>query len=118
VRTRDRPPWEPHDKEPSITDPDVHESPLTPRMAQILRAAERHVDGAVSRSVGTEHVLLALIEDKDGVAGRVLDELGFADAVHKRVREVIESPAYRTVHVLELDEQKRVVDDHRTNATE
>jgi ATP-dependent Clp protease ATP-binding subunit ClpA len=87
-------------------------------MAEILRAAEKYLDPSVTRSVGTEHVLLALIEDREGVAGRVLDELGVATAAHQRLREIIHSDAYRTGHVVVLDEQNRIEDDYRTRLAE
>jgi hypothetical protein len=46
--------------------------------------------------LGTEHLLLALIADPDGIAGRILHELGVAETAAQRVRDVIESPRYNS----------------------
>jgi hypothetical protein len=46
--------------------------------------------------LGTEHLLLALIADPDGIVGRVPHELGVAEAAAERVHRVLDSPAYRT----------------------
>jgi ATP-dependent Clp protease ATP-binding subunit ClpC len=40
--------------------------------------------------IGTEHILLALMRDGDGVAGRVLESLGISrEAVSQQVEEII-----------------------------
>ncbi|MBA3431487.1 MAG: Clp protease N-terminal domain-containing protein [Actinobacteria bacterium] len=46
--------------------------------------------------VGTEHLLLALIEDKDGIAGQVLDREHLGDAVRQAIERVMVDSAYRT----------------------
>ena len=54
----------------------IGEIPFTPRAKRVL---ERSIDEARKQNhnyVGTEHLLLALIQEEDGVAGRVLKELG------------------------------------------
>jgi len=40
--------------------------------------------------IGTEHLLLAFALDPDGIAGRVLDDLGVRDEVQTRMKEIIE----------------------------
>jgi ATP-dependent Clp protease ATP-binding subunit ClpC len=44
--------------------------------------------------LGTEHVILALIEDSDGIAGVVLHRLNCATAVRNEVLRIIESDSY------------------------
>ncbi len=54
----------------------IGEIPFTPRAKRVL---ERSIDEARKQNhnyVGTEHLLLALIQEGDGVAARVLKELG------------------------------------------
>jgi len=64
----------------------IGEIPFTPRAKRVL---EISIDEARIHShnyVGTEHLLLALIKEGEGVASRVLTELG---ADHERVRREI-----------------------------
>lgn len=44
--------------------------------------------------LGTEHLILALIDDPDGIAGGVMQRLGVADAVRAEVTRIIESDGY------------------------
>jgi ATP-dependent Clp protease ATP-binding subunit ClpC len=44
--------------------------------------------------LGTEHMLLALLEDPNGIAGGVIHRLGYADAIRDEVVRIIESPGY------------------------
>ena len=41
--------------------------------------------------IGTEHLLLALAEDPDGVAGQILERLGVRSAVKEELAAFIES---------------------------
>ena len=64
----------------------IGEIPFTPRAKRVL---EISIDEARIHShnyVGTEHLLLALIKEGEGVASRVLNELG---ADHERVRREV-----------------------------
>ena len=64
----------------------IGEIPFTPRAKRVL---ELSIDEARIHNhnyVGTEHLLLALIKEGEGVAARVLNELG---ADHERVRREI-----------------------------
>ena len=67
----------------------IGEIPLTPRAKKVL---ELSIDEARLHNhnyVGTEHLLLALIREGEGVAARVLTELG---ADHEQVkREVMKA---------------------------
>lgn len=69
--------------------------PHTPRVTMTLQAAEEVAKNLDHNAVGTEHVLLALIADKDGIAGRVLAELGASESVRERIYEVVTSSGYR-----------------------
>lgn len=44
--------------------------------------------------IGTEHLLLGLLAEPTGIAGRILIELGVADEAAARVREIIASEGY------------------------
>jgi ATP-dependent Clp protease ATP-binding subunit ClpA len=73
---------------------EVHPAP-TPRVKKTLERAGREATSRGHDHLGTEHLLLALIADPDGIAGRVLHELGVAEAAAEQVRRIVDSPAYR-----------------------
>jgi ATP-dependent Clp protease ATP-binding subunit ClpC len=56
---------------PSETEP-VHHTPQTPRLEKVFRIARKEADALHHTYVGTEHLLLGLIREHDGVAARVL----------------------------------------------
>jgi ATP-dependent Clp protease ATP-binding subunit ClpC len=60
---------------------------FTQRARRVLSLAHQEAERMRHNSIGTEHLLLGLIREEGGVAGRVLRELGL-DAV--RVQEIIE----------------------------
>jgi len=60
---------------------------FTQRARRVLSLASQEAERARHNSIGTEHLLLGLIEEEGGVAGRVLRDLGLTP---ERVREVIE----------------------------
>jgi ATP-dependent Clp protease ATP-binding subunit ClpC len=64
----------------------VGEIPLTPRAKRVLELAVEEARLLSHNYVGTEHLLLGLIREGEGVAARVLLELGVD---RKRVREEI-----------------------------
>jgi ATP-dependent Clp protease ATP-binding subunit ClpC len=53
--------------------------PFTPRAKNVLELALREALGLGHNYIGTEHVLLGLVREQDGVAARILVDLG-ADA--------------------------------------
>jgi ATP-dependent Clp protease ATP-binding subunit ClpC len=53
----------------------------------VLSLAHQEAERLHQREIGTEHLLLGLIQEEGGVAGRVLRELGLEEA---RVKEMIE----------------------------
>jgi ATP-dependent Clp protease ATP-binding subunit ClpA len=70
---------------------------VSPRMQEVLnRAAEIGRIHTGERFVGTENVLRALVEDRDGIAAQVLRELGVTESVAQRLDEIMSSKAYRT----------------------
>src|SRR5512143_2661604 len=60
---------------------------FTQRARRVLSLAHQEAERGRQNSIGTEHLLLGLMEEEGGVAGRVLRELGLESG---RVREIIE----------------------------
>jgi ATP-dependent Clp protease ATP-binding subunit ClpC len=62
---------------------------FTQRARRVLSIAHQEAERAQNNNIGTEHLLLGLMEEEGGVAGRVLRELGLtADRVREVVRRV------------------------------
>src|SRR5574342_210174 len=59
---------------------------FTQRARRVLSLAHQEAERARNNNIGTEHLLLGLMDEEGGVAGRVLRELGMSS---DRVREVI-----------------------------
>ena len=59
---------------------------FTQRARRVLSLAHQEAERARNNNIGTEHLLLGLMDEEGGVAGRVLRELGMSS---ERVREVI-----------------------------
>lgn len=68
---------------------------LTPRMRRSLVRALAIANENGQDVVGTEHVLLAFLADRDGIAGIVLDAVGAADPVRAEVIRIITSAGYK-----------------------
>jgi len=62
---------------------------LTPRMRAILNAAATTARAHDQGYIGTEHVLLALALDDEGVAGQGLARIGFTAEVVAAMEEAI-----------------------------
>ena len=60
---------------------------FTQRARRVLSLAHQEAERMRQNSIGTEHLLLALIQEEGGVAGRVLRDLGLET---ERVREQVE----------------------------
>jgi ATP-dependent Clp protease ATP-binding subunit ClpC len=69
--------------------------PLTPRMQRTLQVAERIAREQSLTFVGTEHVLLALLDDSAGIAGGTIKRLGFTERVRAEVMRILDSDSYR-----------------------
>ena len=70
--------------------------PLTPRMRRslerALEIAREHGQGVV----GMEHVLLAFLADRAGIAGMTLHSVGMAEALQAEIVRIISSEGHRT----------------------
>ncbi|MBM3125593.1 MAG: ATP-dependent Clp protease ATP-binding subunit [Chloroflexi bacterium] len=60
---------------------------FTQRARRVLSLAHQEAERARQNNIGTEHLLLGLMDEEGGVAGRVLRELGMTP---DRVREIIQ----------------------------
>lgn len=69
---------------------------LTPRMKHTMQRAGELARARGHDYVGTEHVILALIEDPSGIAGGVMHRLACAGTVRDEVIRTMESDAYKT----------------------
>ena len=63
---------------------------FTQRARRVLSLAHQEAERARKNKIGTEHLLLGLMEEEGGVAGRVLRELGMDS---DRMREIVERVA-------------------------
>ncbi|MCD4752006.1 MAG: ATP-dependent Clp protease ATP-binding subunit, partial [Anaerolineaceae bacterium] len=64
---------------------------FTPRARQVLSLAHQEAERAKQSTINTEHLLLGLIRENGGVAGRVLSELGLEEEeVRSILTELIE----------------------------
>lgn len=72
------------------------EQPIThtPRMKHTLARASELARARGHGYLGTEHVLLALLDDPAGIAGGVIHRLGYAAAIRDEVIRIIESDGY------------------------
>jgi ATP-dependent Clp protease ATP-binding subunit ClpA len=70
--------------------------PFTPRAKKVLERALREALGLGHDVVGSEHIVLGLVGERDGVAAQILAELGAdPDAIREAVLEKISVPGYR-----------------------
>ncbi len=67
---------------------------LTPRMLSVLAAAAEEAEIRGHTYIGTEHALLGLLSEPHGIAGRVLEGLGAADAAASETRQLMDSDGY------------------------
>ena len=66
---------------------------LTPRAARVVTQLAADVARREGHDyVGTEHLLVALIEERHGLASQVLHKLGFAESVLDATLTVIRAP--------------------------
>jgi ATP-dependent Clp protease ATP-binding subunit ClpA len=67
---------------------------LTPRMKRTLLRAGELARERGHDYLGTEHLILALIDDPNGIAGGAMHRLECAAAVREEVIRIIESDGY------------------------
>lgn len=77
--------------------------PLSPSSQRVLKDAAKHADRLAHRQVGTEHLFLGLLDEEEGLAGKLLEE-GGADAAIMRVG--VDEPAEREGSSLRFDSGK------------
>jgi ATP-dependent Clp protease ATP-binding subunit ClpA len=66
----------------------------TERVKGTLRRAAELSRARGHGYLGTEHLILALIDDTDGIAGGVMERLGCARAVRDEVVRIMDSDGY------------------------
>jgi ATP-dependent Clp protease ATP-binding subunit ClpC len=69
---------------------------MTPRMQRVLEQARTEARTRGHDYLGTEHVLLALLGDERGVAGRVLSAHTDRQQLSAAVERILGSEEYRT----------------------
>lgn len=75
----------------------------TPRVLSVLKKTNREAAMRRHSYIGTEHLLLGLLAEPDGIAGRVLTELGVAEDAADRLREIMDSASYNPPSSVERD---------------
>tara|TARA_B100000029_G_scaffold516847_1_gene636361 strand:+ start:37677 stop:40151 length:2475 start_codon:yes stop_codon:yes gene_type:complete len=66
----------------------IGQVPFTPRAKQALEIAAHEANGMKSKFVGTEHLLLALVRDKQGIASQILSTY---DVTFEKIKEEIQN---------------------------
>ena len=66
----------------------IGQVPFTPRAKQALEIAAHEANGMKSKYVGTEHLLLALVRDKQGIASQILATY---DINYEKIKEEIQN---------------------------
>jgi hypothetical protein len=77
-------------------DPEVDK--LTPRARRLWLGAATIAREFGHSFVGTEHLLLAMVREADGIAGKVLGELGGRQQFDARLTELLKSETYNGPH--------------------
>lgn len=72
----------------------IEKSPFTPRTKKVLELSLRHAVRLGDRGIGTEHILLGILDEGEGVAARVLEQMGvgFDDLRERLVSLSAEAP--------------------------
>jgi ATP-dependent Clp protease ATP-binding subunit ClpC len=76
--------------------------PFSPRAKRVIELSTDIANQLGHEVVGTEHILLGLLKEEEGIAAQVLDNLGFKlDQVQEMVLEIIGAPAQAGVEMEE-----------------
>ena len=79
----------------SGSQPTADDQPVpTPRVNQTIASAALLARAMGHDYLGTEHLLLALLDDHEGIAGQVLNREGNAEGVRRAIEAIIADPAY------------------------
>jgi ATP-dependent Clp protease ATP-binding subunit ClpC len=70
--------------------------PFTPRAKKVLELALREALSLGHNYIGTEHILLGLVRESEGVAARILNDLDAdGDRIRQEVMRVLSGPSRR-----------------------
>jgi ATP-dependent Clp protease ATP-binding subunit ClpA len=73
--------------------------PFTPRTKKVLELALREALSLGHNHIGTEHILLGLVRENEGVAARILlDFDADAEKIRNEIIRMLSGPGRRTVH--------------------
>ncbi len=76
--------------QPGPTTLSIGEIPFTPRAKKVLDLAVEEARGMGHNYIGTEHILLGLVKEGEGVAAQVLENLGIhLDGLREKVMELL-----------------------------
>lgn len=76
---------------------------FTQRARRVLSLAHQEAERARQNNIATEHLLLGLMDEEGGVAGRVLRDLGMtSDRVREIIRRIAGAPAHFDPNRIEL----------------
>jgi uncharacterized protein DUF6624/ClpA/ClpB-like protein len=67
---------------------------LTARLRRSLSEAARVARERGHRFLGTEHVLLGLLAEREGIAAQVLAQLGVVEQTRLKLEQIMDSPGY------------------------
>ncbi len=121
--------WLPNLKRPARRKGDLMFRRFSPRAREVVISAQQEARALHHNYIGTEHILLGLLRDRDGMAGRALHGLGISpEAVREQVLDIVgegkQEPAGhipltpRSKRVLELAVREAVRLDHLHVGTE
>src|SRR5512143_4315976 len=86
---------------------------FTQRARRVLSLAHQEAERSRNNNIGTEHLLLGLMDEEGGVAGRVLRELGMtSDRVREVIRRVTTSSSSFDPNRVELASETQQVLEH------
>jgi ATP-dependent Clp protease ATP-binding subunit ClpC len=86
---------------------------FTQRARRVLSLAHQEAEQSRNNNIGTEHLLLGLMDEEGGVAGRVLRELGMtSDRVREVIRRVTTSSSSFDPNRVELASETQQVLEH------
>ena len=86
---------------------------FTQRARRVLSLAHQEAERSRNNNIGTEHLLLGLMDEEGGVAGRVLRELGMtSDRVREVIRRVTTSSSSFDPNRVELAAETQQVLEH------
>ncbi|MFD7846817.1 Clp protease N-terminal domain-containing protein [Nocardia sp. NPDC059764] len=85
--------------------------PFTPRSKKVLEGSLREAMRLRHNYIGPEHILLALIEEGDGIAPQILISLGAEPAdIRTRISRVADGPLAGPTQAPESDLRRRIAD--------